>query len=293
MTEPYNGYSSVQRNAIIGAYKRMHGQAFLRTGPCAVCGDTERAPDSWHSEDYSRPHIFDPPATYLVCRACHGRIHKRFNEPPQNWALFLYFLDSGGFGREYAKLYSTAQRDAWATDLREQRAVALPVIRPRATDDREWWRALTLDRESRVAAWARPRPLRPRPDREIYERALDEIVAKPAERELLAFHASRPRRSATMRTLAAEVLNSASPTRANLAYGRFARRLCEALNWDPDKRRDGSSIWMTVVAEGWQPAGREYEWVLIPTLAEMFAKARRQESRADRDSWRSRATIGP
>jgi hypothetical protein len=28
---------------------------------------------------------------------------------------------------------------------------------------------------------------------------------------------------------------------------------------------------MSAVAEGWQPEGREYEWVMVPSLAEAVA----------------------
>jgi hypothetical protein len=70
-----------------------------------------------------------------------------------------------------------------------------------------------------------------------------------------------------MRLVAKCVLSSDNPTSANLAYGRLAHRLCDAMAFDPDYREDGSPVWMTAVAEGWQPDGKEYEWVMVPPLA--------------------------
>jgi hypothetical protein len=56
-----------------------------------------------------------------------------------------------------------------------------------------------------------------------------------------------------MRLVAECVLSSDNPASANLAYGRLAHRLCGARTFDPDYREDGSPVWMTAVAEGWQP----------------------------------------
>ena len=71
-----------------------------------------------------------------------------------------------------------------------------------------------------------------------------------------------------MRTLAENVLASRHPGAANLLYGKLARRLTTLLKWTPDLRSDGSSIWMSVVAEGWQPPRREYEWTMVAAAAE-------------------------
>jgi len=155
-------------------------------------------------------------------------------------------------------------------ELQAGRDVVLPMIRPRPLSGSEWWQDLTLDPESLTAAWARPRPLRPRPDRAAFESALREVNPSESELGLLRCHARSPRRSATMRTLAREALSSDAPGTANLLYGRLARRLCEATRWEPDRREDKSPIWMSTVAEGWQPPEREFEWVLIPALAQLL-----------------------
>ncbi|MBI3374983.1 MAG: hypothetical protein HY017_24945 [Betaproteobacteria bacterium] len=276
MSAPYNGYPWKIRQAIIAPFNRarLEGGIQFSPRPCDMCGDPECPPDSWHSEDYSQPYLFDPPANYMICRVCHSRIHKRFHEPPENWLLYLAHLRGGGYGREFTKLYSLSERRTWAHELSAGRSVPLPMIRKRSPTGSGWWEHLTLDAESLIAAWARPRPLRPRPENEAYEVALLKIRPTDEELALLRFHARSPKRSVTMRRLAKEVLSSESPSRANLVYGAIAHRLCEVLSpWEPDRREDRSPIWMSVVAEGWQPVGkeREFEWVLIPTLTTMFA----------------------
>ena len=70
-----------------------------------------------------------------------------------------------------------------------------------------------------------------------------------------------------MRTLAVNVLASRHPRAANLLYGKLARRLTTSLGWTADLRSDGSSVWMSVVAEGWQPPRREYEWTMVAAVA--------------------------
>lgn len=263
----YNGYSSNQRSALLREYhrkKRKEGFRFAG-GPCAICDDPERPADSLHSEDYSPPFSFAPPATYAVCPACHGRLHKRFNQPDE-WRLFLEHLKCGGYGREFTKSYSLRQRRAWIETTRNGGRVELPQIRPRKLTGSEWWVVLTLDPQSLMAAWARPRPLRPRPDKEEFARALAELQPTPLQTALLRFHASQPRRIATMREIARGVLGSERPSDANRDYGRLARHLCELTRFQPDLRKNGSEIWMSTVAEGWKPEKGEFEWVMVPSL---------------------------
>ena len=78
-----------------------------------------------------------------------------------------------------------------------------------------------------------------------------------------------------MRQIAEDVLQASRPSAANLAYGKLAKRLVEALDWQPDERADGSPVWMSVIAEGWYPPTRaslksEYELVMIPALASVI-----------------------
>ncbi len=138
-------------------------------------------------------------------------------------------------------------------------------------------RGLTLDAESLIAPWARPRPWRARPDAEEYHRALKLAVLSDLEINILWHHALSRRRTVTMREIARAALYTDHPQSANLAYGKLARRLCEHLNWQPDLRDDGSPFWLSVVGEGWSPPStaaspREYELVMVPQLAKLMAR---------------------
>lgn len=286
MGDPYNGYTWEQRQQILHAEKRLRREGnlgpltYLRSkGPCEVCGDPstpEEPHTQWHSEDYSPEFRFSPPATFIICNVCHLRLHKRFPDSsgkPSDWLLFLAHLRSGGYGREFTSLYSLKQRRVWQAQLEAGYPVVFQSLKGRQqlTGD-EWWQVLTLDPESLIAAWARPRPWYPHPPTDAYQAALDQIRPNKYEMALLMFHAKFPRRSVTMRQLADGALSSKAPSQANLTYGKLAHRLAELLaesmNWKPENRDDGSPIWMTSIAEGWQPIDREYEWVMVPTLAQ-------------------------
>jgi hypothetical protein len=71
-----------------------------------------------------------------------------------------------------------------------------------------------------------------------------------------------------MRAIAVGALGKNNAQVANLLYGRVARGLCEILNWEPDRRKDGSPIWMSLLAEGWHPPGREFEWTMVQPAAD-------------------------
>jgi hypothetical protein len=272
----YNGYNGRQRGST-GKPLRAHLATLdpmAPPHPCGLCGDPDRPRTQWHSEDYSFPQTVAPPQTYPLCNSCHGRIHKRFKAPAGEWELFCRHVDAGGYGREFTGLYSASTRQR----MREAVAAGQPVdvlfVRQRP-EGPAWWRDLTLDPESLIAAWARPRPLRPRPETDLFRAAIEAIGLSPTEEAILRFHANAPHRSVTMRAVANAALNLDKPTAANLAYGRLARRLCKHLGWEPDRRDDGSPIWMSMVAEGWNPvstpqAPREYELVMVPSLATLF-----------------------
>ncbi|GLQ39771.1 hypothetical protein GCM10007908_33910 [Rhizobium albus] len=263
---PYNGYSWAQRMKIIPAFRKLTGKDAPFDGePCSICGDRERAPGEWHSEDYSEPYSFEPPESYPVCKSCHMRLHKRFNAPPGEWALFCLHLDAGGYGAEFAKLRTPPVRRELCERLVRGDHVDLPAIRFRRIQD-DWWRHLTLDPESLEAPWARPRPLRQRPDTEQFLAALTALGPSEKQRRLLKAHASAPRRTASMRALALEALGKNEPATANLIYGTLAHRLTERLNFKPDQRDDGSPVWMSIIAEGWYPPRREFEWTMVPSL---------------------------
>lgn len=273
----YNGYSDKQRNAIFKGLKRRRDNDpeslayFYGKGPCEICGDPVTPPrPQWHSEDYSPPYLLAPPATFIICPTCHSRLHKRFADK-NGWKVYLEHIRGGGYGREFTKLYSKRQRDLWKAQMEAKEPIVLPVIRPRKLTDLEWWQSLTLDPESKVAAWARPRPWYPHPTTEEYQAAMKRVQPTKDELALLRFHARLPKRSATMRQLAKGALASNAPSQANLMYGKLGHRLAESMNWKPENREDGTPSWMTTIAEGWQPVGREFEWVMVPTLAVLYS----------------------
>ncbi|MEE4349566.1 MAG: hypothetical protein V2J26_05000 [Pacificimonas sp.] len=252
---------------IIPAYRRETGQhAPFQGEACLMCGDPDRAPGEWHSEDYSEPFSYEPPASMPMCKPCHMRLHKRFNAPEGEWSLFCRHLEAGGYGREFVALYPTAKRARIIAALRDGDSSGVEPVRP-VTDRTFWWRDLTMDPESLAAPWARPRPLRPRPSQDSYREALKSLTLSDTEQAMLRLHANAPRRAITMRALASAALGSTSPSAANLAYGGLARRLAQTLNFAVDRRKDGTPVWMSVIAEGWQPESRpEYEWVMVPAL---------------------------
>jgi len=265
---PYNGYSWQQRARIMPAFRKLTGRTAPFEGePCAMCGNPDRPLNEWHSEDYSEPFSYQPPASYPLCKPCHGRLHKRFNAPPGEWELFCLHLEAGGYGSEFTQLRGLSERRVLSEQIASGYKIELPVVRARSPGS-YWWRALTLDPESLVAPWGRPRPLRPRPHVAAFRHAFEEARLSDCDSAFLRAHAAAPRRTATMRMLAREALGKDDPKTGNLLYGKLAGRLTTLLQWEPDLREDGSPVWMSLLAEGWWPPGREYEWTMVPTAAQ-------------------------
>ena len=282
MGNSYNGYTWKQREEILRALKHLKpdaaGWAYMQSkGPCEICGDfgnPSHPLTQCHSEDYSRPYLFCPPATFILCNVCHSRLHKRFPDEsgkPSDWKVFLAHLRSGGYGREFTS-YPLNRRRAWQAQIEAGESLTLHSDHPRELTGQEWWQTLSLDRESLEAPWARPRPWIERPSTDAYKAALEQVQPNSEELGLLKAHAKSPRRCATMRQLAGSALSSNSPSEVNWKYGKLAHRLADALGstWIPEKRKNGTFKWMTTVAEGWKPTEREFEWVMVPNLATIF-----------------------
>ena len=155
----YNGYSARERDKKYQEFKRLKaaGQSRSQAGPCELCLDPV-SPVEPHSEDYSLPYIWSPPAEYMICRSCHGALHKRFKNP-QRWLQFKDHVRRGGFAAEFA-----------SHAVRKERALATAAM---ANGDchhwspwpdrairggMDWWEHLTMAEQSIAASWARPRP---------------------------------------------------------------------------------------------------------------------------------------
>lgn len=155
----YNGYTARERDRKYQEFKRLRalGQARSQAGPCELCLNPGVAVEP-HSEDYSIPYLWLPPAEYMICRSCHDALHKRFSKPG-NWTNFKDHIRRGGYAAEFATLPVVKQR-ALATVAREQgELVEWPAWPGRISRSGfDWWEHLTMAPDSITAAWARPRP---------------------------------------------------------------------------------------------------------------------------------------
>lgn len=155
----YNGYSGRERDRKYQEYKRLRalGLTIPELPPCHLCGDPDSKVEP-HSEDYSEPYLWVPPAEYMICKPCHGRIHKRFNQPVE-WADYKAHVRRGGYGKEFAASPIRKERSDAAKARREGSAYVWCTIAgrdPRAGHD--WWEHLTLMADALNAPAARPRP---------------------------------------------------------------------------------------------------------------------------------------
>ena len=121
------------------------------SGPCALCGETE-GKFQYHSEDYSEPWSWDPPATFVTCKSCHSRLHKRFDDP-LGWEAFKAHIRRGGTSTE---LQDPTHRDemlAVRDALRRGDPLPdLPVLRPRVIPPDTWWQNLSDDPQ-KLPSW--------------------------------------------------------------------------------------------------------------------------------------------
>ena len=159
--EPYNGYKGADRQRKYDEYKRLRaeGKSVPALPPCQLCGDNDKnlliEP---HSEDYSKPYIWTPPAEYMVCKRCHGWIHKRFNKP-DDWLDFKSHVKRGGYAWEFTNKEGATERKAAAEARKKGLTYKWEPIKGRAIRSGElWWERLTMDPASLTAQWARPRP---------------------------------------------------------------------------------------------------------------------------------------
>jgi len=153
----YNGYSGRERARAGRAIARARAAGELRPAACCMlCGDPAAKLDL-HSEDYSEPYRFDPPAAYWVCISCHrNHLHKRFGKP-RAWAAFQAHVRRGGYASDLRKTAIRHEVTAFETALAANQAASLVVIRPFQPRD-PWWERLSVDPASQPDPAARPRP---------------------------------------------------------------------------------------------------------------------------------------
>ena len=106
------------------------------------------------------------------------------------------------------------------------------------------------------------------PSASDYVRAFQSLSRhiKPIHRNLLATQYASPGRQTPTRFLAATVCDG-KLGKTNLFYGGLAKRLCEKLDVEPSRRRDGSPRWWNILASGWE-GGDGFVWKMRPEVAE-------------------------
>ena len=153
----YNGYSPQERERAGRAIARARARGELQPGSaCMLCGDPSATLDL-HSEDYSEPYRFMPPAAYWVCLACHrSHLHKRF-EKPEAWTAFLAHVRRGGYASDLRTPAIKREVKAFEAAHATNQPAALAAIRP--FQPREpWWERLSVDKASKHDPAARLRP---------------------------------------------------------------------------------------------------------------------------------------
>jgi hypothetical protein len=156
---PYNGYTEQERVAKGKARARLLVGGTIPAHPsdCMLCGDPD-VPVEGHSEDYSKPYRWEPPALYWLCRHCHrDKVHKRFFNP-KLWRAFLAHVRRGGYARDLKDPSVAREFAQFRRALDAGRPFTLRPLRARdGLADTEWWDGLTLDPASLADPAFRPR----------------------------------------------------------------------------------------------------------------------------------------
>jgi|APFre7841882630_1041343.scaffolds.fasta_scaffold59746_2 hypothetical protein len=156
---PYDGYKGAQREAKSRAQHIREAQWLPShpPGPCAICGDPE-VPLEPHSQDYSLPCPWSPPAEYALCSLCHvHRLHARFRNP-QPWEAHKARVRRGGYSSDLKIPEIAAELAAFRAALKRNEGNTLQVLRSRASTGDEWWEDLLTDQSQLADRAARPRP---------------------------------------------------------------------------------------------------------------------------------------
>lgn len=143
--DAYNGFSGKERAANGTALRRaiQAGTVSVPLGSCSICGDPG-AKLEYHSEDYSKPYNWSPPAAYPVCLACHrNKLHKRFGNPDM-WEGFKAHVRRGGYASDLKLPEVARELEQYMAARRSGNVVQLRALRPYPhVVGTEWWANLT------------------------------------------------------------------------------------------------------------------------------------------------------
>lgn len=156
--DAYNGYTGRERDKKYQEWKRLYPLGGLpgKVGPCALCADPACEVEP-HSEDYAKPYRWEPPYEYMVCRRCHSRLHKRFNDP-DGWRDFKAHVRRGGYAVEFTSAQVVAERTAAAEARSRNDDYEWSAMRDRTQRNGvDWWEGLTLTPAAVTDPRARPR----------------------------------------------------------------------------------------------------------------------------------------
>ncbi len=107
---------------------------------------------------------------------------------------------------------------------------------------------------------------------DAYQKSLKEINLSDNQRAMLRAHYHAPDRRITMTKLAMAV-GYPNYSAANLQYGKLAKKLCLAMNTEPDDSyKDGRPFWLSIIAEAWKNKTGEFEFQMWPEVAEALER---------------------
>jgi len=142
VTNDYNGFTGRQRDRKLRALHRLHAEGiYPGTGrPCDLCNDPDAA-TAPHSEDYSEPYQWEPPAVYAVCGSCHRWLHQRFRRPV-DWEAFKHHVARGGYALEFAKGPVLKERKAARAEGESYQWKPIPGRNTVQLNATVWWEKL-------------------------------------------------------------------------------------------------------------------------------------------------------
>ncbi|MCQ2005263.1 hypothetical protein [Rhizobium sp. NRK18] len=104
---------------------------------------------------------------------------------------------------------------------------------------------------------------------------VDALTARPPKDNEIAMLKAHATRQIMTATELAEAAGYQSFSSANLHYGTFGRDISEILHLTPKKRKDGTTIWTSVLADGMDAdsdLSAEYRWQIHSELVEALKR---------------------